>query len=111
MVQTTKRLGGSKSTRVSKMKKIRKILGLILVGILLLPLASCESQQNAKVDKPSEDTRILVFICKQDKMRYYYDKDTKVMYAIYTDFREGGGMTPLYNPDGTLKLYEESENK
>lgn len=95
------------------MEKIRKMLGLILVGILLLPLASCDlnSQQNAKVDKPSEDKNVLVFICRQDGMRYYYDKDTKVMYVVYTGYQEGGGMTPLYNPDGTLKLYEESENK
>ena len=89
---------------------MRKILGLILVGILLLPLASCSLQHNAKVDKPSEDTKILVFICRQDKMLYYYDKDTKVMYVVYAADNMGG-MTPLYNPDGTLKLYEESENK
>jgi hypothetical protein len=44
-------------------------------------------------------------------MYYYYDKDTKVMYAVFTGYNDGGGMTPLYNPDGTLKLYEESENK
>jgi hypothetical protein len=94
-----------------KIKDMKKLLGLILVGILLLPLASCDLQQNAKADKPSEDTNILVFICRQDKMYYYYDKDTKVMYAVYTGYQEGGGMTPLYNPDGTLKLYEESENR
>jgi hypothetical protein len=93
------------------MKRIKKILGLILVGILLLPLASCDLQQNAKVDKPSEDTNILVYIGRQGRMDYYYDKDTKVMYVIFSDYQEGGGMTPLYNPDGTLKLYEESENK
>jgi hypothetical protein len=53
----------------------------------------------------------LVYIGRQDGMRYYYDKDTKVMYVVYTGYQEGGGMTPLYNPDGTLKLYEESESK
>jgi hypothetical protein len=89
---------------------MRKILGLILVSILLLPLASCSSQHIAKVDNPSEDTKILVFICRQDKMYYYYDKDTKVMYAVFAGYNVGG-MTPLYNPDGTLKLYKESENK
>ena len=90
------------------MKKIRKILGLILVGILLLPLASCSSQHNAKVDNPNKDINTLVYIGSQDKQfYYYYDTDTKVIYvrSYY------GGMTPLYNPDGTLKLYEESENK
>jgi len=92
------------------MKKIRKILGLILVGILLLPLASCNSQHNAKVDNPNYDIKTLVYIGSQDeRFYYYYDKDTKVMYVMYASYN--GGMTPLYNPDGTLKLYEESENK
>ncbi len=93
------------------MKRIKKLLVLILVSILLLPLASCSFQHNAKVDNPSEDTKILVFVGKQDKMSYYYDKDTKVMYVLYADYSVGVGLTPLYNPDGTLKLYEESENK
>jgi hypothetical protein len=93
-----------------------KILGLILVGILLLPLASCDLQQNAKVDKPNEDNpnydiKTLVYIGSQNnRFYYYYDKDTKVMYVIFATYQCGGGMTPLYNPDGTLKLYEESEN-
>jgi hypothetical protein len=95
----------------------RKILGLILVSILLLPLASCSSQHNAKVDNPNkdnpnEDIKTLVYIGSQNnRFRYYYDKDTKVMYVVFSDYQCGGGMTPLYNPDGTLKLYEESENE
>ena len=94
------------------MKRIKKILGLILVGILLLPLASCSFQHNAKVDNPNEDIKTLVYIGSQDnRFSYYYDKDTKVMYVLYADYSVGVGLTPLYNPDGTLKLYEESENK
>jgi len=90
---------------------MRKILGLILVGILLLPLASCSSQHNAKVDNPNEDIKTLVYIGSQDeRFYYYYDKDTKVMYVVYASYNKGG-MTPLYNPDGTLKLYKESENE
>jgi hypothetical protein len=90
---------------------MKKILGLILVGILLLPLASCSSQHNAKVDNPNEDIKTLVYVGSQDdRFHYYYDKDTKVMYVVYA-IAYKGGMTPLYNPDGTLKLYEESENK
>jgi hypothetical protein len=90
---------------------MRKILGLILVGILLLPLASCSSQHNAKVDNPNYDIKTLVYIGSQDeRFYYYYDKDTKVMYVVYAKGYRGG-MTPLYNPDGTLKLYKESENE
>ena len=35
----------------------------------------------------------------------YYDKDTKVMY-MFVKHGYGAGLTPLYNADGTLKLYE-----
>ena len=93
------------------MNRIKKILGLILVGILLLPLASCSLQHNAKVDNPNYDIKTLVYIGSQDnKFHYYYDKDTKVMYVVYASYNKGA-ITPLYNPDGSLKLYKESENK
>ena len=36
--------------------------------------------------------------------RLFYDKNTRVIY--YKDTSRGG-ITPIYNADGTLKLYEE----
>lgn len=36
----------------------------------------------------------------------YYDKSTKVMY-MFVKHGYGAGLTPMYNADGTLKLYEE----
>lgn len=36
--------------------------------------------------------------------RIFYDKNTRVMY--YKDISRGG-ITPIYNADGTLKIYEE----
>lgn len=35
----------------------------------------------------------------------YYDKDTKVMY-MFVKSGYGAGLTPMYNADGTLKLYK-----
>ena len=34
---------------------------------------------------------------------YYYDKDTKVMYA----YVNGESITPLYNSNGNLVIYDE----
>ncbi len=34
-----------------------------------------------------------------------YDKETKVIYLIFNG-SYSGGMTPLYNTDGTLQIYE-----
>ena len=37
--------------------------------------------------------------------RIVYANDTGVMYYIFTN-AHNGGMTPLYNADGTLQIYE-----
>ena len=37
-----------------------------------------------------------------------YDKDTKVMYYIIINSYKCG-ITPIYNTDGTIKIYEEKE--
>lgn len=39
-----------------------------------------------------------------------YANDTKVKYLIWK-YGYKGGITPLYNADGSLQVYEESENK
>lgn len=90
-----------------KKKKLLKVLGLLLVFLLLLPLASCG--HNAEVENPSQDINTLVYIGSQDnRFYYYYDRDTKVMYVVYASGYKGG-ITPLYNEDGTLKLYKEDK--
>ena len=87
---------------------MKKLLGLLLGLLLLLSLSGC-SEHNATVENPSGDINTLVYIGSQDnRFYYYYDKDTKVMYVVYARGNKGG-ITPLYNEDGTLKLYEEVE--
>lgn len=91
-----------------KKKNLLKVLGLLLVFLLLLPLVSCRGH-NATVENPSQDINTLVYIGSQgDRFHYYYDRDTKVMYVVYAKGNHGG-FTPLYNEDGTLKLYKEVE--
>ena len=91
-----------------KKKNLLKVLGLLLVLSLLLPLASCRGH-NATIENPSEDINTLVYIGSQDnRFYYYYDRNTKVMYIVYA-IGNKSGITPLYNEDGTLKLYKEVE--
>ena len=40
----------------------------------------------------------------------YYDRNTKVMYCLIKHSDEYSGITPIYNADGTLKLYKENPN-
>lgn len=39
-----------------------------------------------------------------------YANDTKVKYLIFDSGMYRFGITPLYNADGTLQIYEESED-
>lgn len=48
----------------------------------------------------------LVSICKDGQNRLVYDRDTKVMYFGNSN----GGYCPLYNSDGSLKLYDDSSD-
>lgn len=94
---------------MKKKNLLKTLLGLLLVLLLLLPLASCRGH-NASVESPSQDINTLVYIGSQDdRFYYYYDRDTKVMYVVYAPTGYKGGMTPLYNEDGTLKIYKEEE--
>ena len=87
---------------------MKRLLALLLVFLLLLPLTSCKGH-NATIENPSQDINTLVYIGSQDnRFYYYYDRDTKVMYVVYA-IGNKGGITPLYNEDGTLKLYKEAE--
>ncbi len=89
---------------------MKKLLGLLLVFLLLLSLASCGGH-NATVENPSQDINTLVYIGSQDdRFYYYYDRDTKVMYVVYAKGNRGG-IEPLYNADGTLKLYKEDDEE
>lgn len=85
----------------------KKILAVILVLTLCFGIAGCtkgdiEPERSGLANKYID----LVTIYKNDDYRtkVLYDKNTKVMYFI----KQGGqfGITPIYNSDGTVKLYD-----
>lgn len=41
----------------------------------------------------------------------YYDKNTKVMYYVLRAGESRNGITPIYNADGSLKLYDDDNNE
>lgn len=49
-------------------------------------------------------------IAKWDGYQIVYANDTKVKYLIFDSGIYRFGITPLYNADGTLQIYEESED-
>lgn len=93
------------------MKKVIKVLLCLLVFILLIGCTSTNTTIDKENISNSKDSGIVIIKTHQLVTDYYYDifydKDTKVCYLI----TGRGGITPLYNADGSLKTYNEDEEQ
>lgn len=72
------------------------------------PGAGCGQEVQDKSDKNSPS----MFVCIETTTNWkvVYHKGTKVMYAVSNRRYNRGVFSPLYNADGTLQIYEESED-
>lgn len=85
---------------------MKKIIGVILTVLLICTmLAGCHGEgEKAFASKRFEVIEVKDTFMDYTEM-YLYDRETGVMYLWVT----GGyaaGLTPLYNADGTLMIYE-----
>ena len=81
------------------MKKIILIIACMICGVVLL---SCDTNYTeTNISTYFDNCRIKCAGFEDETI--FYDKNTGVMY--YSNFRKGG-ITPIYNADGTLKIYE-----
>lgn len=92
----------------------RKILGVILICLLSLSCIACgKTYSEAVSDNGSNENdfcdgyfTVITEWGYQEIYKIVYANDTKVKYfVILTGYN--GGITPLYNADGTLQIYEE----
>ena len=88
------------------MKKARKIFAIIIALTLLLTLlCACSNESGGAHSHTQEIEESMpyefIYISNQNGVRFYYDRDTKVVYAYMSETT----MTPLYNADGSLRLY------
>lgn len=86
------------------------ILFIIALGIMLIFWES-ENKTSVKNADVSNFWDKYIVIKEYDNMSYgqlyeTYDKDTYIRYDIWWT-RYHGSITPVYNADGTLMLYEE----
>jgi hypothetical protein len=82
---------------------MKRIRALVILMLMVISLAGCYSGHGEAIGQ-----FILLdahYDIPGDEARLYYDKESKVMYALIPL----QGMTPLYNADGSLKLYTEGE--
>ena len=88
----------------------KKLLALALTTTLLL--GGCGSEYNEE-NVTKEDFANGYFTeinsCKDIHGNYkiVYANDTKIKYFIVSGSKYTNGITPLYNADGTLQVYEE----
>ena len=85
-------------TEIGETEMKKRVLAIILCMTIALGVVGCGSNNC----RNSAEEHMLETIGGDIEYEIFYDKDTKVMY--YRAYR--GGVTPLYNADGTLRVYE-----
>ncbi len=91
---------------------VATVLAFILSGLVIIILAfilsSCGSNKNY-----TDEEKVLFnqFVVTEKRMQngqpmyIMYDKDSKAMYYGYPKYQ--GWMVPIYNSDGSVKIYTE----
>ena len=93
----------------------KKILAIIMAAMMVLSIIGCTSYQEAADISQENDSfcnGYFTVINKWHEWKYdyciVYANDTKVKYFIAYGVRTKSkfGITPLYNADGTLQVYD-----
>lgn len=96
------------------MKLKNKIILLLACMVLCFGFASCGKNYNnadESIKSVCGDYFVQIKEWESFKLGVFdivYAKDTKVKYLIWHNTYKGG-ITPLYNADGSLQVYEEGE--
>ena len=89
----------------------KKILAMIAAGLICVSAAGCgvSYQEAVNANTVNETTEADGYFTEilewGDTYRIVYANDTKVKYLIYYSYNLFG-ITPLYNADGTLQVYD-----
>lgn len=87
---------------------MKKTLGIILIVIMMFGLTACDSNivdMDKCLDTPDSDIAEFELVDNTFYGHILVDKNTGVLY--YWIAGSAGGITPIYNADGTLKIYKE----
>ena len=92
------------------MKKFCLVLIIILMAAVLCGCSSSYEEANTNPNNYLSKGYFTVIKSWDGGMDFpaeyiVYANDTKVMYYVFRS-NYAGGMTPLYNTDGTLQIYE-----
>ena len=102
---------------MSMKKAIPFIVFALILGIIIATLSTCvvhrsyeEASNTDYTFHPFSDGYFITVKEWDGGANYAFERivyayDTRVMYYVYS-FNDKGGITPLYNADGTLQIYE-----
>ena len=94
----------------------KRILSVVFAVMMIICLVGCgitHQQATGQTESNSSGdfgNGYFTVITEWDSYQIVYANDTKVKYLIFDRGMYRYGITPLYNADGTLQIYEESEN-
>lgn len=103
-----------KQTKRERENNYEKKILLVFLTILLMVifLTGCDSSatRNGQDNFMVVDNEYIQLetLSNNDGCVIAYDKETKVMYMCVSGYSEMG-ITPIYNADGSLKLYQEEQ--
>lgn len=91
------------------MTKVKKILLTSIIALsICFGITSCtkgEDIESAEYDLGNKYFPLVIIY--EDNCSYIvYDKNTNAMYCTFQKY-DKSGITPIYNVDGSVKLYEE----
>lgn len=90
---------------------MKKTMLLAATLAIMLSSTSCTDPAKAEDTVKVEDYIDTVEVCCRMGEHIFYDNNTGVMYYQYSMASNNCGITPIYNADGTLKIYEGWEKK
>lgn len=94
----------------------KRILSVVMAVVMVVCLAGCGTTYQEATGQTERNTSgdfgngYFTVITEWGSYRIVYANDTKVKYLIFDSGMYRFGITPLYNADGTLQIYEESED-
>ena len=85
---------------------MKKILLSATTLAVMLGMTSCTYPAKAEDTVKVTDYINMVEVCSDITEQVFYDRNTGVMYYQYCWSRSNCGITPIYNADGSLKIFE-----
>ena len=99
---------------MSEERKSALLTAFIAIGVIILGFLTMRKDTNSVIElntdkRNNEYFNLVVIYEDSSSTKIAYDKNTGVMYYIKSNFY-AYGITPIYNADGSLKLYEGENN-